>query len=70
MKEFPLGEIFAVIFGLAAVFLNKQISRFFQVSQKTLWGLDYNIWGFRIPLYLVGTLFLSVGIYRIFFMNN
>jgi len=65
MNNFPIGEIFAILFGILSIFFNKQFSKLFLNTQKILFNKEYGIWEFRIPVYLIGGLFLSLGIYGI-----
>jgi len=49
------------------IVFNKQFATICQATQRSLWGLDYDLRFFRIPAYLVGVIFLIIAIGRMFF---
>jgi hypothetical protein len=66
MSDFPIGETIALLFGMFAVFLNKQLGKMFYKMHTTLFGENHELWEFRMVLYITGGFFLITGGYRLF----
>lgn len=62
-----LGNILIMSFGFLSLTFNKTFSQVCRETQKSLFNKDYNLWSFRIPIYLVGSIFLIIGFIRIFY---
>ena len=59
-------NICVIIMGLAFIVFNKQISEGARQWQIMIYGETYEIWMFRLPFYIGGSLFVLIGIAKSF----
>ncbi len=52
--------------GALMVLLNKPLAHSFREAQKGMTRIDYGIWRFRIPILLIGSLLVVLGLIDIF----
>lgn len=66
MMSLSFGDILLILFGIASISLNKQLAQIIRESKKSIYRKEQEeIWSFRFPLYLVGTIFLLLGLARL-----
>ena len=52
--------------GVLMVMLNKPLAQYSREVQKGMIQIEYGIWRFRIPILLIGSLLVLLGLIEIF----
>jgi hypothetical protein len=63
---FAFEAAILILVAAVCILLNRQFAEVGRKFQKSVLGFDYELRLFRIPLYIVGGIFLVIGIARIF----
>lgn len=58
--------VILITVGLACLFFNRHIGEVCRGAQKSLWGLDYDLSSYRLPGYIIGIIFVILGLARFF----